>query len=463
MLDKKTNILCTLGPACESPLVLRQMVRSGMDAVRLNTAHGSFEQHARLIRAVRRIADLPIVVDIKGPEVRIESSQELRLEKGDTLDVGFTKKHPVYFTRDIYSQIQAGDDLSIYDGLIKTRVSDKRRGVVTLRIIEGGCFKGNKGVNIPGRHLDIPVIGERDRQALRMALHEKADFIALSFVRDASDLQELRRHLAGRKVGLIAKIENAEGVRKINEIILAADGIMVARGDLGVEVPAEKLPLIQKDIILKSNIQGKFSIVATEMLKSMVESSRPTRAETSDVANAVLDGADTVMLSEETSIGKHPVESVWTMAKILKEAEPYVQNRMPQVRSESIHASIAKAVYDICQHLPVDKIVTLTRSGHTARLISRFRLHKDIIAITNDHSVKRRLGLSYGVTALVYDDMPAREKIRNSALFLHKKGLIKPDETVLFTAGIYTDREHATNIIQIHRIREFMAYCRRHG
>jgi len=462
MIDKKASILCTLGPSSQETKTLERMVNAGMDAVRINTAHGNFRQHVRSIRAVRRIGDLPVVVDIKGPEVRIQCRGKCCLSRGGLLKVGFSSKSDVYFTHDIYDQIRLGDEVWIYDGLIKTRVAGKRAGAVTLRVQSGGCFEGNKGVNIPGRHFNVPLLSPRDREAIEMSLRENVDFIALSFVRSAGDIRQLRKQLGGSGIGVIAKIENAEGLRNIDEIIAEADGVMVARGDLGVEVPTETLPLIQKDIITKCNIKGRTSIVATEMLKSMVENIRPTRAETSDVANAILDGADTVMLSEETSVGRYPVDVVATMDRILKEAEPYVSSKIPPVRSESIHMSIGKAVYDICQHLPVDRIVTLTRSGHTARLVSRFRMHKDIIAITDSEEVKRKLQLTYGVKPVVYHNMPAEERIRNSALFLHRRGLIKPADTVLFTAGIYTDKDHATNIIQIHRIKELLDYCRKH-
>jgi pyruvate kinase len=463
MVYKKANILCTLGPASENPAVLGRMVHAGMDAVRINTAHGSIKQNQAMIRAARGIADLPVVVDIKGPEVRIETIDKSFLENGGTLKVGFKPDDEVHFTRDIYDQLSVGNELMIHDGLIRTKVCGKKDGYVLLKVKTGGSFEGNKGVNLPGRRIDVPLLSERDVEGIRMALRTKADFIALSFTRDTGDVEELRRHLRDSTMGIIAKIENAEGLRNIDSIIDAADGIMVARGDLGVEIPAEKLPLIQKDIVLKCNIKGKLVIVATEMLKTMVENPRPTRAETSDVANAILDGADTVMLSEETTIGRYPVQAVETMTKIIREVEPYVSNKVPLEKSERIYMSIGKAVYDICQHLPVDKIVTLTRSGHTARLISRFRMHKDIIAVTSTDDVKRKLGLYYGVTPVIYKNMPAKEKIKNTALFLNRHGMLEPHETVLFTAGIYTEKEHATNIIQIHRMKEFLAYYRKHG
>lgn len=462
MIEKKTKILCTLGPASKRPAVLRRMFHAGMNATRINIAHGDFGEYREMIRNVRSVFDIPIAVDIKGPELRIQSRGACVMQKGKTVTVGFKKTDDLYFSHDIYDQMKVGDHVSIYDGLIKTSVAWKRDGEVGLKVKIGGCFEGNKGVNLPGKHIDVPFLSSKDKEAVRMSVDEHVDHIALSFVRGALDISNLRRHLRGADIGVISKIENHEGVQNIDEIIDASDAVMIARGDLGVEVHTEKLPLIQKDIIVKCNIKGKPVIVATEMLKSMVENLRPTRAETSDVANAVLDGADAVMLSEETSVGKNPVETVATMTRILREAEPHVVSKIPFTHYESIHRSIGKAVYDICQQLHIDKIVTLTRSGYTAQLISRFRLHKDILAVTHSDKIRKRLCLSYGVNPVVYKHMPTEEQIKKSALFLHNKGLLKLNEIVLFTAGIYTEREHATNTIQIHKIRELLNYCRKY-
>ncbi|MFH1125665.1 MAG: pyruvate kinase [Candidatus Altiarchaeota archaeon] len=462
MMEKKTKILCTLGPASMKPSVVRKMFHAGMNAARINIAHGDFHEYRAMIRNVRSVVDIPLVVDIKGPELRIQSKGVCEMLKGSVVEVGFSRKDELHFSHNIYHQLKVGDSVSIYDGLIKTRVVRKKNGRVGLKVNIGGSFEGNKGVNIPGKHVNVPFLTLKDKEAIRMSIKEKVDYIALSFVRSASDVKNLRRHLKGSEVGVISKIENHEGLQNIDEIIDTSDAVMIARGDLGVEVHTEKLPLIQKDIIVKCNIKGKPVIVATEMLKSMVENLRPTRAETSDVANAVLDGTDAVMLSEETSVGKHPVETVAIMGRILREVEPHAASKIPFTHYESIHRSIGKAVYDICQHIHIDKIVTLTRSGYTARLISRFRLHKDIMAVTNSNSVKRKLCLSYGVRPIVYKYMPAEEQITNSAIFLHKKGLLKLNETVLFTAGINTERDHATNTIQIHKIKELLNYYRKH-
>ena len=461
-VEKKTKVVCTLGPSSASTRVLRRMVNAGIDVARINIAHGYFKEYRQLIANVRKVKDIPIAVDIKGPELRIQSNGVCMFPRGRVVEVGFDKSCDPFFSFDVYDQINVGDHVSLYDGLIKTRVAWKRRHKVGLRAFVGGCFKGNKGVNFPGKHLDVPFLSSKDKEAIEMSLDEGVDFIALSFVRSASDVKNLRRYLKGSGIGVISKIENHEGLENLDSIIGVSDAVMVARGDLGVEVHTERLPLIQKDIILRCNIKGMPVIVATEMLKSMVESLRPTRAETSDVANAVLDGADAVMLSDETTVGKHPVETVKTMSRILKEAEPHVSSRIPFTRYEGIHQFIGKAVYDICQHIDVDKIVTLTRSGYTARLISSFRIHKDVIALTDGEKVAKKLNLVYGVKPVVYDNMPARERVKNSAIYLQKKGLLKPEDTVLFTAGVYTEREHATNVIQIHMMKEFTEYYLRH-
>jgi pyruvate kinase len=437
------------------------MVAAGMDAVRINIAHGDFREYRRMIRNVRSVADLPIVVDIKGPELRIQSKGPCTMLRGKTYCTGFSKKDDLFFSHNVYDQIKVGDSVSIYDGLIKTRVAWKRNKKVGLKVRIGGSFAGNKGANLPGKHINVPLLSRKDKEAIQMSIRERVDYIALSFVRSASDVRNLRKYLEGSGIGIISKIENHEGLANLDEIIDASDAVMVARGDLGVEVHTEKLPLIQKDIVVRCNIKGKTVIVATEMLKTMVESPRPTRAETSDVANAVLDGADTVMLSEETSVGKHPVEVVETMGRITVEAQAHAKSNIPEQPKETVHSSIAKAVYDICRHLPVTKIITLTRSGHTAQLVSRFRLNKQILAITDSERVAKKLALTYGVSPVVYKNMPARERIINSALYLKKYGLLKDQDLALFTARVYTNKEYATNIIQIHKIKELMEYHKR--
>jgi len=434
------------------------MVSAGMDAVRINMAHGSTEQHRRIVGNIKKVDDLTVVYDIKGPEVRVTSKGDCNFNSGDEIDVGFDEKSEIYFSKNIYSQLKRGDRVLIADGLIDSVVASKRPGTVKLSIKNRGSFCGNKGVNFPGKHMKIPTLSSKDKRDVEFALRNHADYIALSFVRNAIDVKNLKRLLEGTEVGIIAKIENKEGVENIDEIIEASDGIMVARGDLGVEVPTEHVPLLQKEIIAKCNIRGKIVIVATEMLKSMVENIRPTRAETSDVANAVLDGADALMLSEETTIGKYPTKVVETMRKIIVEVQQHIKSNIPEHMKENIHSSIAKAAYDITQHLPVTKIVTLTRSGHTARLISRFRINRKIIALTNSDVVKRKLGLVYGVTAVIYKDMPKRERMLKSALYLKEKGLASNNDLALFTAGIYTSHEHATNVIQIHKIGDLVDY-----
>jgi pyruvate kinase len=335
---------------------------------------------------------------------------------------------------------------------------EKRNKKVDLKVLVGGFLRKNKGVNIPGKHLDFGLLTPWDKTVIKYA-KKVADFIALSFTRTAEDVRALKQKLSSTEISIISKIESRESLAHLPEIIKESDGIMVARGDLGVEVPSEKLPVIQKKLIGDCNMAGKIVVVATEMLKSMIWEPRPTRAETSDVANAILDGADGIMLSDETAIGKHPVEAVWEMNRIAREVEPYVRHRIPHYESPSVDESISNAVHKICDGLPVSKVVTLTRSGYTARLISRYRLNKEILAITSSPQVRKKLELLYGVTPVLYN-IPRFRKIPYAAKHLLSLGLVKPTDLALFTAGMYSKKLHTTNVLQIHKIGELAEYTK---
>jgi pyruvate kinase len=317
-----------------------------------------------------------------------------------------------------------------------------------------GEIDDGKGVNIPRKRLAIPTLSSRDLEIMDLAKENDVEFVALSFTRNAQDVNNLRREASEFKGAVIAKIENSEGVDKFDEILEAADGIMVARGDLGVEIEPEKVPHVQKSIIRKCNQRGKTVVTATEMLESMTYHPIPTRAEVSDVANAILDGTEVTMLSGETAVGQYPVESVLMMSRIANEAERAVESHIEDEGFINISDTISKAVQRICQEMPVNKVVTLTRSGYTARMISRFKLLQPIIAVTPESRVKKQLELSFGVYPVHIDHFEEDDRILATANKLHSAGLIHDHDTILFTAGFRTSKRHSSNLIEIHNIKE---------
>jgi len=457
---KRTKILCTIGPASKSKSVLKRMISAGMNGIRINTAHADFPRYEEIVKNVREISDLPIMLDIKGPELRIKTEGKLQLTRGQVLEVGVKKSDKTHFTRDVYDQVEEGDLILLDNGLIRTHVSSKKKGKIILKIQNGGNIEGNKSVNIPNKRMSFPLLSEKDLKAIEFGKEKDVEYISLSFTRDAHDVKTLQKHIKGSGIGIISKIENRQGVLNADEIIKESDGIMVARGDLGSELPPEKIPMIQKDLVIRANKAGKISIVATEMLQSMVENIRPTRAETSDVANAILDGADVIMLSAESAIGKHPVESVRILSSIAAEIESQPTCKTIEVEStEAIPTSIARAVSTIMAGAHVDKIVVATRTGYTAMLISNFRVCSEILALTESEKVKRRLHLAYGVKPIWHPPFPGRNMILRAADYCLKNKLVKTTDTVLFTAGKYINKP-STNTIEIHRINELEKYMK---
>lgn len=455
---KKTKILCTIGPASEKRHVLKRMVAAGMNAFRVNTAYESVEHYERKIKAVWSVADIPAVVDLKGPEIRIMCSKPFDAAKGDVVSVGFRKGDAVSFNRSIFSQLHVGDVVFLDKGKVKSRIVAKQNGKIKLKMHSSCRFRDGLGVNMPGRELRIPTLSEHDKNTIRMCKRMGVDYVALSFTRNLGDVLELKRHLKGSDVGIIAKIENQEGIDNIDDIIRECDGVMVARGDLGIEIPFERIPLVQKEIIRRCNAMGRISIVATEMMQSMIENPEPTRAETSDVANAILDGADSVMLSAESAVGRYPVESVQAMAKISLEVEcHHMLNSLDDKSHDKISLAISKAVTSIISTADIDKIVVATHSGYTALLISNFRICRDIIAITDSPLTCRKLHMVYAVTPIYHSNFREKDRIIEMARFCHKKGLVSKRDVVLFTAGMYT-KKPTTNIVQLHKICDILDY-----
>ena len=454
---KKTKILCTIGPSSASTAIQKKMYEAGMDGVRINTAFGDLEEYERVVKSVRSIGEIPVLLDLKGPELRIMVLESRSVRDGEVLELGFDYQ-PIHLNYDIFDQIDVGDPVLIDGGRIQTEVVEKRDRQVQLLIKNGGMLEDRKGVNIPGKTLELPFLTEKDLRIIDFAKKHEVEFIALSFTRSREDILNIRSKIGDSDVGIIAKIESQDGVKNFNEILDEADGIMVARGDLGVELSLEELPLIQKRMIRQCNQFGKLVITATEMLESMVKNPRPTRAEVSDVANAILDGTDVIMFSEETSIGQYPVETVMMAAKIAEQTEAAVVGNVKEEEFQDISRSISRSIWQISESMPIDKVVALTRSGYTARMISRFRLKQPILAVTPSRSSANRLSLSYGVYPTRFDYMGEKDHILSTAAMLLSKGLIKSDERILFSAGFRTYTSHESNLIEIHKVDDLMRF-----
>ncbi len=458
--DKKTKIICTIGPGSMNLETINRMHEAGMDAIRINTAHGDFEQYDQIISMTRAVGEIPVILDLKGPEIRMRIDGPREAEVDDVLVAG-PGEDELRFSYDLYDEVAIGDRVVIDNGTVGTRVEKKEGGRLYLRVTDGGSIQINKGVNVPGRRLNIPPLSQKDLKAIEYAKDNDVEFLALSFTRDARDVANLRQRIGSGKQAIIAKIENEGGVDSIADILEEADAIMVARGDLGVEIEYERVPLVQKDIIKRCNQRGKVVVTATQMLESMVESPTPTRAETSDVANAILDGSDAVMLSEETSIGKYPVRAVEMMTRIAREAERMVKGNITATGFYNVSETVSQSINLIAGSMPLDKIVTLTRSGYTARMISRFRLKQPIIAVTGDRMVKRKLELVYGVEPVYLKYRDAPDIILNACQILEENGFVEAEDYVLFTAGVRTEKRHESNLIEIHTVGDLLKLAKK--
>jgi len=450
---KKTKIVCTIGPASLSKETLQKMHRAGMNGARINTAYGTIDQYERVIKTIREVADLPVIIDIKGPEIRLKMKGNRIVNKGDIFEAGF-KNETISFSKNFYDKVNVADSILVDNGKLRLKVTEKKKDALGLVALTSGELEDGKGVNIPYKRLTVPTLSSRDREIVTLAKEKDVEFIALSFTRNARDVKNLTKETRGFKGAVMAKIENFEGVNNFDEILEAADGIMVARGDLGVEIEPEKVPLVQKSIIKKCNQRGKTVVTATEMLESMMNNPIPTRAEVSDVANAILDGTEVTMLSGETAVGQYPVEAVLMMSRIAVEAEKAIENRVVDEGFINISDTISRAIQRICQEMPVNKVVTLTRSGYTARMISRFKIPQPIIAVTPDSRVKRQLELAFGVSPVLIDYREKKDRILTVANQLHTAGLVNEEDTILFTAAFRTSRKHASNLIEIHKLKE---------
>jgi pyruvate kinase len=456
-LLKKTKIVCTLGPASFSKKVVEKMFQAGMNGVRINTAYGNLAQYQSVIETVREIADIPIIIDVKGPEIRIRAFQRKVFSKGDILEIGFDGEE-VSFNHDFYDEIVVDDEVYIDNGKIRTRVVEKEGKKLRLLTLDSGVIEDGKGVNIPNKHLSVPTFPEKDIEIIQFAKKHDIEYIALSFTRNAEDVKNLSQ-TNGFDGGIIAKIENSEGVQNVEEILDAASGLMVARGDLAVEIEPERVPLVQKALIKLCNQKGKLVVTATEMLESMVNQPNPTRAEVSDVANAILDGSDAIMLSGETAVGQYPVESVEMMTRIANETEKAVKSNVEDTPFINISDTISRAIQRISQSMLVHKVIPLTRSGYTARMIARFKIAQPIIAVTPEIKVKKQLELVFGVYPVLINYREEKDRILTVANQLREIKLVDDVDAVLFTEGVRTTMEHASNSIEIHKIKELREFA----
>ena len=467
---RKTKIVCTLGPATDNEEVLRQMMLEGMNVARCNFSHATYDEHKKrmdMIKKLRKEVGQPVAIllDTKGPEVRVKNFKDGRvtLEEGQLFTLtadeveGTKDKVSVTYNR-LYEDLEVGMRVLIDDGLIEMTVEQVDRTNIVCRVINGGVVSNHKGVNVPDVDLSMPYISDKDREDILFGITQDVDFIAASFVQKKEDILQLRRLLeknGGSDIKIIAKIENAQGVTNIDDIIEVSDGIMVARGDMGVEIPYEEVPVIQKKIIKKVYRTGKQVITATQMLESMIKNPRPTRAETTDVANAVYDGTSAIMLSGETAAGAYPVEAVKTMVRIAERTEQDVDYRKRFYQSAretdtDITNAICHASCTTALDLNAKAIVTVTKSGTSARMLSKYRPESDIISCATTEKVCRQLSLTWGVTPIVIKEEKEVFHLFDKAIQAAvKMKLLGAGDLTVITSGVPIGVSGTTNMMKV--------------
>ncbi|TLG79837.1 pyruvate kinase [Vagococcus zengguangii] len=471
---KKTKIVCTIGPASETVETLVELINAGMNVCRLNFSHGDYEEHGNRIKNIREAAKITgkriaILLDTKGPEIRTNDMENgaVELKTGETIRIsmkevlGNAERFSVTYP-ELINDVEVGGHILLDDGLVDLEVIelDHANGEIVTRISNDGTLKNKKGVNVPGASINLPGITEKDASDIRFGIEQDVDFIAASFVRRPSDVLEITKILEendATHIQIISKIENQEGVDNIDSILKVSAGLMVARGDLGVEIPTEEVPVVQKELIKKCNEVGKTVITATQMLDSMQHNPRPTRAEASDVANAIYDGTDAIMLSGETAAGDYPVEAVTTMARIALRTEDALVDQdvfaLKRFSQTDTTEAIGQSVGHTARNLGIKTIVAATESGYTAKMISKYRPKSHIVAMTFDERKARSLALTWGVFPEVAekpestDDMFAR-----SAELVQDLGFAKEGELVIITAGVPVGERGTTNLMKIHMI-----------
>ena len=473
---RRTKIIATLGPACQTEETIQRLLTSGVDVFRMNFSHGTNAERVDLIKRIRRIATdygkyVPILGDIQGPKLRIgDVDGVVHLRNGQTFTVTTT---PVVGNAQTVStpftplprEMSVGQRILINDGLVELVVTSLDANAVVTRVLHGGPVSSKKGMNFPDTELTIPAITDKDREDVAFAVEQQLDYIAASFVRRRSDIEGLReilQNLGGGELNVIAKLEKAQAIDNLEQILLVSDGVMVARGDLGVELPAEAVPIVQKQILAKASEMGRFAITATQMLESMTQSSRPTRAEASDVANAIFDGSDAVMLSAETASGMYPVESVQIMARIIMAAE---QNPQLAVRAErapfrkfseadEFTDALAGAAKYAAEQLEAKFIVVFTQTGFAARLMSKFRPPQPIIALTPSSWVARRMNILWGVQPFVLRDVEEYHEqiVERVDEYLLNHDIVVPGDRLVILMGSPIYQRAKTNLLRVHRV-----------
>ena len=471
----KTKIVCTLGPASNTPQTIGGLIKAGMDVARLNFSHGTYSEHVRtlrLIRAAAKAAREPVCIiqDLQGPKIRIGElkTASVELKTGSTVTI---TTRPLAGDAETLSttyhhlakDVRKGDRILLDDGKLELKVLSSGAHDVLLRVITGGVLTAHKGINLPGIAVSVPSMTEKDKEDLEFGFKHDFDYVALSFVRRAHDIAALRDFIIengpkGRKIPIIAKIEKAEAIQNMDNILKETDAVMVARGDLGVELPAEDVPLLQKMIVRKCNELGKPVIIATQMLESMIKSPTPTRAEASDVANAVLDGADAVMLSGETSVGKYPIQAVEVMDRIIRKTEDQSVDHKgfdPEwIPSMHEYDPLCRSACILADQLKASTIVALTHSGATAGHVAKFRPSSHIIAVTDREKIMRRLNLVWGIRGLIVENL----KKDTDATFkkiqaqLVAEGYVVRGEMIVMLAGIPLFEGHPTNVIKVDKV-----------
>ena len=467
----KTKILTTLGPATDSEEKLLELVETGVDGFRLNFSHGSYEYFEKLLSVIEKVREssgtpIALLVDLQGPKIRVGelSEPEITLSSGKKISIGVddvigTSERISCSYKDLVGDSEPGNIILIDDGLLKLKVIEKNESEITCDILEGGILKPRKGINLPGMKLNIPSLTDKDKQDLEFALKFNIDFIALSFVRSAEDIDYLKSWMAERDhfKPIIAKIEKPEAVEDFDDILSVSDGIMVARGDLGVEMQPQEVPIIQKNIIRKARSKGKLVITATQMLESMIHAPRPTRAEASDIANAVWDGTDAVMLSAETSVGAYPIESAKIMNDIVSRSERETQHnlpidyKIPESTVENLFDSSGKAIVDAAERVRANLLVVFTEKGRRAKTVSKFRPTMPAVVFSNNPHTLNELNMYYGVLPVKLEDFNLSESsISRVVDLLKNEGLARKDDIIIFTTGVphnETDRSSWTRSV----------------
>lgn len=466
---RKTKIICTIGPASQDEATLKEVIAAGMNVARLNFSHGTHEeQKGKLVKIMKASGDLGMQVatllDTKGPEIRLRDFEngKVQLECGQiftltTEEVLGTSERAAISYKNLTNDVKEGMTILIDDGLIELVIEKTTDTDIICKVINGGPVSNHKGINVPGANITMPFISEADKKDIIFAAEYGLDFVAASFVRCKDDVLEVRKILEENrsKAQIIAKIENLQGIQNLEEIIDVSDGIMVARGDMGVEVPMEEVPILQKKIIKQAVLKGKHVITATQMLDSMMQNPRPTRAETTDVANAIYDGTTAIMLSGESANGKYPVEAVKTMAKIAERTERDIDYRSRLLKSEisdspDITTAISYATCTTAMNLHADAIITVTMSGFTASMISRYKPSCPIIGFSVNPRVCRQLELMWGVKPLLIEkEETADSLIEEVAREAEKAGLVKRGDTIVITAGLPLGVSGTTNMIRV--------------